>query len=244
MSGGASATCKTLQVENLSSEQEEQFAASARAWPTLCQGDDYEQYTGAPCADEAFDATRYLSAASMMDAYAAYHAYSLSPESAGVPLRTLVYVPNQYGLGNRLRAMKSALLIAMLTGRVFFVDWEEPYPVHMLLRPAQVDWRLDALRAATDFDAHRAGAQVLCLPFGVPTARAKSSDCQRGLSSLQRGDLSRTWTSAALEVHSFTDLNIYLSTNPHYEPLLTRLAPECPKRMGCLYRFLFRLASA
>ena len=51
MSGGASATCKTLQVENLSSEQEEQFAASARAWPTLCQGDDYEQYTGAPCAD-------------------------------------------------------------------------------------------------------------------------------------------------------------------------------------------------
>ena len=42
----------------------------------------------------------------MMDAYAAYHAYSLSQESAGVPLRTLVYVPNQYGLGNRLRAMK------------------------------------------------------------------------------------------------------------------------------------------
>jgi len=135
--------------------------------------------------------------------------------------------------------MKSALLVAMLTSRVFFVDWEEPYPVHLLLRPAQIDWRLDALRAAADLDAHRTGAEVLCLPFGAQNPRTSQHNCGKGLTSLQTGDLSRMWTARALEVHSFTDLNIYLANNPHYEPLLTRLAPECPKRMGCLYRFLF-----
>eukprot|EP00966_Prymnesium_polylepis_P277664 6415160-Prymnesium_polylepis.1 len=225
------ATCTTLQHVPLTDEQVEQFASLARAWPTLCQGDDYESFTGAPCADEPFDITRYESAATMMNAYAAFHAYSLAPENAGGVFRTLFYVPNQYGLGNRLRAMKSALLIAMLTGRVFFVDWEEPYPVQRLLQPAQIDWRLDALRATTDLDAHRAGADVLCLPFGNQNPRIGRANCNRGLSSLQSSDLRAVWAGRALEVHSFTDLNIYLATNPHYQPLLSRLAPECPKRM-------------
>ena len=105
-------SCKTLQVEALSEEQQEQYAAYARAWPTLCQGDDLEAHTGAPCDHEPFDASRYASASTLMDAYAAYHAYSLSPESAAGPPRTLVFVPNQYGLGNRLRAMKAALVVA------------------------------------------------------------------------------------------------------------------------------------
>ncbi|KAL1521746.1 hypothetical protein AB1Y20_021401 [Prymnesium parvum] len=231
--------CKVLRPESLSTAEAEQFSAYARAWPTLCQGDNVSLYPDASCADEPFDAARYSSVGSLTSAYAAFHAYSLSTQKPEGSLKTLFYVPNQYGFGNRLRSLKSALLIAMLTGRVFFIDWSEPYPVHMLLRPAQIDWRLETLEALTDVKAHRAGAQVLCLPFGAQHARTTGHNCQRGLSSVQREDLTRAWTADALEVHSFTDLNIYLANNPYYEPLLTRLGRECPKRMGCLYRFLF-----
>jgi hypothetical protein len=46
------ATCKTLQFESLSNEQEEQYAAFARVWPTLCQGDDLESHLGELCAEQ------------------------------------------------------------------------------------------------------------------------------------------------------------------------------------------------
>eukprot|EP00965_Chrysotila_dentata_P184855 6102886-Pleurochrysis_carterae.AAC.2 len=50
----------------------------------------------------------------------------------------------RYGLGNRLRSLKSALLLAMLTGRVFRVEWEEPFPFETLVRVEAVDWRRHA----------------------------------------------------------------------------------------------------
>ena len=40
------------------------------------------------------------------------------------------------------------------------------------------------------------------------------------------------------QVFTFTDLNIYLADNPHYEALLRRLGRTCPKRMGCLFDFM------
>ena len=78
--------------------------------------------------------------AAAMDAYAAFHAHALHGDTAQAHA-SLVFVPNQYGLGNRLRAMKASLLIAMLTGRVFHVRWDDPFPVSSLLRPEGIDWR-------------------------------------------------------------------------------------------------------
>jgi hypothetical protein len=47
-----------------------------------------------------------------------------------------------------------------------------------------------------------------------------------------------------LEVTTFTDLHIYLATNPHHAATLARMGRGCPKRMGCLYRYLFSPAPA
>lgn len=202
---------------------EAKWAAAAAAWT----GGDYvlEDYATAEAA---------------LDGYAAFHASALQQ-----PSQSLVFVPNQYGLGNRLRAMKAALLVAMLTGRVFHVRWDEPFPVDALLQPEKVDWRLPdpPLPTAGVAKPSRAArgepraVEILCLPFATAPG---NGDCGEGLNLLQRGDLRKRYAETqVVEVHTFTDLNIYLVNNPHYSATLARLGGSCPKRMGCLYRFLF-----
>lgn len=187
-----------------------------------------------------FDLSLYETAAEAMDAYAAFHASSLRSSETR---QSLVFVPNQYGLGNRLRAMKSTLLLAMLTGRVFHVRWEDPFPLAALVRPERIDWRepqdapLTRAVAAQFKPRMPTAAHILCLPFATAPP---NGDCARSHRDLQTADLRATYANVeSLEVHTFTDLYIFLSKNPHYEALLARLEPSCPKRMGCLYKFLF-----
>lgn len=172
-----------------------------------------------------------------LSAYATFHAATLHSPTA----KRLVFVPNQYGLGNRLRALKASLLVAMLTGRVFHVRWDEPYKISEFIQHNQVDWRLETLAftlPVVDPDGAppeaSAEADILCLPFATAP---RAGRCQEGLRSLQRGNLS-SLRPRVLEVHTFTDLHIYLHTNPHYASTLARLGRTCPKRMGCLYDFL------
>ena len=114
--------------------------ATAAGWPRLCRGEASSSFwsSTSSCANEPFDFRRYSSARRALDAYAAFHAaFNASPDA-----RYLVFAPNQYGLGNRLRAMKSALLVAMLTGRVFRVRWDDPWPLADFVQHERIDWRL------------------------------------------------------------------------------------------------------
>ena len=109
--------------------------------------------------------------------------------------------------------MKSALLVAMLTGRVFLVNWHEPVP-------------LDAAAAgATTGDAccrARDDHKVLRLPLPVsdasclPFATATHLPHRLAPAAAQVADLRGRCWRAPLEVFT-TDLNIYLADNPHYE---------------------------
>ena len=192
----------------------------------------------------AYDVNTYTTAAKALDAYAAFHAHALAQPRWDVTHQSLVFVPNQYGLGNRLRAMKSALLVAMLTGRIFHVRWEEPFQLEALVQPEKIDWRLPKEPELPRADANKLPpeglglpVEILCLPFATAP---RGGLCGEGQNLLMRGDLKgRYGTTRVLEVHTFTDLNIYLATNPHYEKILKRLGETCPKRMGCLYKYLF-----
>jgi hypothetical protein len=177
----------------------------------------------------------YATAREALDAYAAFHAHAR--ERVPSTYDSLVFVPNQYGLGNRLRAMKSALLVAMLTGRVFFARWDEPFPLASFAQPASIDWREPAgkLPHATPQSSRGSpsgDAYILCLPFATAPAEA---DCARGHANLMNANLSVAYERVpTLEVHTFTDLFIFLSKNPAYERLLERarchVAPALPRR--------------
>jgi len=136
-------------------------------------------------------------------------------------------------MGNRLRALKSALLVAMLTGRVFRVRWVDPYPLDTLVRPVAIDWR----ERASLIGRSDGAVATFCLPFGAGEA---PRNCGQHLRNAEASDLRSEYDGfRTLEMHMFTDLHIYLATNPHYRDALSRLEPSCPKRAGCLYRFLF-----
>ena len=219
------------------------FAASAARWSDLC---------GTVDCEGGYDMSRYETAPEALEAYAAFHASKAADDTA----QTLIFTPNQYGLGNRLRAMKSALLIAMLTGRVFRTWWHEPYPLDTLVEPARIDWRTPAAKEGQPDELG-----VICLPFATAEGLPK---CAWHLQQLRQGDLRVSYATVqrlevrprhrqtpsraappqatpppALQVFTFTDLNIYLADNPHYEALLRRLGQSCPKRMGCLFDFMF-----
>ena len=149
-------------------ECEARFAASAARWPELC---------GSVGCEGGYDMSRYETTPEALEAYAAFHASKAADNRA----KTLLFTPNQYGLGNRLRAMKSALLIAMLTGRVFRTWWHEPYPLDALVEPARIDWRTPT---AKEGEPEELG--VICLPFATAEGLPK---CSWHLQQLQRADL-------------------------------------------------------
>ena len=73
------------------------------------------------------------------------------------------------------------------------------------------------------FEQRPSGAYMLCLPFATAPPGA---DCARGHTNLMRGDLQKEYEGVdTLEVHTFTDLNIFLSTNPFYKDLLASAPP-------------------
>ena len=206
------------------------FTSVAAGWPRLCRGEPSSSFwSTSSCADEPFDFRRYSSARRALDAYAAFHAaFNASPDA-----RYLVFAPNQYGLGNRLRAMKSALLVAMLTGRVFRVRWDDPWPLADFVQHERIDWRLPGGGGDGDEDS-----SLLCLPFGPDGGAAKG--CTPHLRALQTADLNAQYPARTLEVRVFTDLYIYLQANPHYASALAAFEAECPNRMGCVLPYLFR----
>ena len=66
-------------------------------------------------------------------------------------------------------------------------------------------------------------AYMLCLPFATAPAGA---DCARGHRDLISSDMRATYEQVqSLEVHTFTDLNIFLANNPNYKALLQRTRP-------------------
>ena len=101
----------SLEDVPLSASQTSEFAAAAELWSSTCLPD----VPGSEC--DAFAADDFATVDGLLEGYAGFHAHALAVAAAGGPTPpTLRFVPNQFGLGNRLRAMKSALLIAMLTG--------------------------------------------------------------------------------------------------------------------------------
>lgn len=52
------------------------------------------------------------------------------------------------GHGDRLNGMLSAAVVALLSGRHFFIDSQRPVPLALVLQPSEMDWQLSGTLAA------------------------------------------------------------------------------------------------
>lgn len=59
------------------------------------------------------------------------------------------------GHGDRLNGIITAFFLAVLTNRVFLIDYESPLPLQVLLQPGLIDWRVrGSIMATTGFRHH------------------------------------------------------------------------------------------
>ena len=86
----------------------------------------------------------------------AVQAWAGQPSGDG-NFRALVYVCNPFtlcgGHGDRTNGILSAFIVALMTSRAFFIDFDSPLPLGLVLQPRLaesellLDWRLNGLRA-------------------------------------------------------------------------------------------------
>jgi hypothetical protein len=81
----------------------------------------------------------------MLEAYASYHELVRTGQ---VPLRMLVVSGSKNGLGDRAKAWRVLLYLAVLSGRAIFLDDPDATELADIFEPHRVDWRLPK---ATEF---------------------------------------------------------------------------------------------
>ena len=80
---------------------------------------EVEEVTGSTARPPNFDA--------ILTAYANFHSRTSAVLSESLPSPVLLYSNNRNGFGNRQLAVAWMLIYSMMTSRVFFHDWSEPF---------------------------------------------------------------------------------------------------------------------
>eukprot|EP00429_Kryptoperidinium_foliaceum_P010990 CAMPEP_0176003360 /NCGR_PEP_ID=MMETSP0120_2-20121206/1133_1 /TAXON_ID=160619 /ORGANISM="Kryptoperidinium foliaceum, Strain CCMP 1326" /LENGTH=898 /DNA_ID=CAMNT_0017335999 /DNA_START=42 /DNA_END=2739 /DNA_ORIENTATION=- len=73
---------------------------------------------------------------------------SSSPSGSRVLIYTCTSMSLCGGHGDRLNGMLGAAVVALLSGRFFFIDSQRPVPLSLVLEPQRLDWRLHGTMAA------------------------------------------------------------------------------------------------
>merc|ERR550537_2124443 len=79
--------------------------------------------------------------------YIEFHRNAVAAIANGArDVRVLVYSCQPFGQcgghGDRLNGIVTAFFLAVLTHRIFLIDYESPFPLHMLWAPGLLDWRV------------------------------------------------------------------------------------------------------
>ena len=197
-------------------------------WPRLCRGESSSFWAPRRPARTSRSISAATARRAARSTPAAFHAAFASPT-----LPYLVFAPNQYGLGNRLRAMKSALLVAMLTGRVFRA-LDDPWPLADFVQHERIDWRLPDGGGDDDEDS-----SLLCLPFGPDGGAARLHAHLRALQTADLNAHTRRARSRCASSPTFTFTCRPTRTTRRRSPPLTPSA-----QTGWVASHLFRRSGA
>ena len=174
----------------------------------------------------------------LYEAYAEFHTRAVArTRRTGQPLPNVLLCQPMYGLGNRMRAMMTCLLIALASKRVMFMDWNheytfwvrtenrdmpggQPAELAQLLRAPGFDWSLDTFHALRGTTLRQDEIFHISEQVGAAGAGTALRD-----QVLACNDLQAQWGSPAHRVASFKsyfwwDLVLH---NPNYESALARV---------------------
>jgi hypothetical protein len=183
----------------------------------------------------AYLSASYASAQELFDAYEAYHRAVLADGEllARVPL-VVFRVPGQ-GWANRLRTFASTYLFAVLSGRVFLVDWNHPVPLERLIETV-FPWSA-SLAGLTHVDLHRAHTYTCKGPYEGSGGKASS-----WLMLEQQPLWSVLPEHRIFGVSGYSAFTTAFHANPHAKPLMRLFDAECPLRD--IFPYLVRPAPA
>ncbi|KAF9428074.1 hypothetical protein BGZ94_003439 [Podila epigama] len=135
-------------------------------------------FSGAQSDGEASEAKTFKD---FWKEYLIFHRQMVLPEShGGIPLakkRFLVFTPSDDGLGNRLQALLSTVVFAMLTNRAILLDWTATPQchaefLHLFQQPDGLDWDpvhvLKNIYNVTKTDPTMMNPSESSIPFDMP----------------------------------------------------------------------------
>jgi hypothetical protein len=177
----------------------------------------------------------YASAQELFDAYEAYHRHIVSQPALLSRAPLVVFrVPGQ-GWANRLRTFASTYLFAVLSGRVFLVDWSHPVPLERLIEPA-FPWST-ALAGLTHVDIHKAYLYTCKGPYEGGGGKANN-----WLMLEQQPLWSVLPEHRIFAVSGYSAFTTAFHANPHVKSLMRLFDAECPLRD--IFPYLVRPAPA
>ena len=140
------------------------------------------------------------------------------------------------GLGDRLNGIMSSFVVALLTGRLFVIDWQTPCPLEEHLVPHAVDWATKLWKSSIKKDAAAVGCTSL---FDYPP---KQEDFDHlNLTKIMRNHKIVRWSTNVNLLPALFLSKIH-GTQMHEIFGGAKNRPLFTKHFGCLFSFLFQLS--
>ena len=140
------------------------------------------------------------------------------------------------GLGDRLNGIMSSFVVALLTGRLFVIDWKTPCPLEEHLVPHAVDWATTLWKSSIKKDSAVVGCTSL---FDYPP---KQEDFDHlNLTKIMRNHKIVRWSTNVNLLPALFLSKIH-GTQMHQIYGGTKNRPLFTKHFGCLFSFLFQLS--
>lgn len=187
-----------------------------------------------PTKPAYLDAT-YRSAGELFAAYESYHRSIVSDASRLATAPLVVFrVPGQ-GWANRLRTFASTFLFAVLSGRVFLVEWNSPVPLSTLIETA-FPW--DVSLAGLNLQQISAAHTYICKgPYEGGGGKA---------SNWLMLEQQKLWTALpqhrVFVISGYSAFTTAFHANPHARVHMRLFDDECPLRN--IFPYLVRPAPA
>ena len=170
--------------------------------------------------------------------YATFHKNTLQSWKSERKGKFLVYSCKSKeckgGYGNRMRSLASLFYLAMLTDRVFIIDWEAPFPLDKYLEEKDISWNYDLHKRIKSYRENL-----------WPT------DIFRSVTHLVKNQNMKKYFNHTVEVIKYLihplfkqlQLNPFLRKKAKEFGFPLKILDNHIHAMGCAFHFLFRLNS-